>query len=801
MTAWMRIWAEPTLSAANDDYQWMTFERERMWWSGVKEDPSRTGRDATVTRSDIGVASGDKWDGVAQYIAERSVVNGGNFVTNFNTGHGLSYYLDGQVSNAKEWSNINLQDILPTWQWWMESTSASKLKADFDYGPGYTKSTGQSYEQLGAYKGGSSLVVSGNLDADNFLHLYKTDLQVKASSKLSVTFNKPKDSVGAKMKVGVVLKSDPSNTVYFDVPDSDTLTNGWATKEISLADLDGQSIAAVGLSFAKGADNVADYQINVGEIKLTDGSAAKPAQPTDFKVDKAMADTGELYVSWDMNSDYSKVKEYHLYANDKFVGGIYDSVYYLKSLKELGDQVNLKLTAVGADGTESDPAALSFDFGDKVKNVAVTESEGSVTATWTNPSGATGPIELKLSLPYNSQSAGYTKTAAAGAESAAINVAEHDGERYELAISVGGAAPVIYTGQLHDNVSKAYDGTITYVNKQIKLDAPTSKDWWHMYIRQNGVLQTFTVNGTSYDYVIRGKVNFPDITATGKGTIEIVLEDYAGNMSEPIAYQYDEPFTSTDFPDPLLFNAVQEQIGTTKSQLAAFNGTLNLSGLAIANYKGMELLTSLKSVDLSHSKLTGLYKNIFSPAIEKIDLSHSEALTFIDAKAFAGLANLKEIDVTGDANLQAINISNTTVERLIYGDKLGFGQLKSLDLRGSQLDLSEETSERAFVDQIKTQVAEGDVVKVDGDYGDLAPEYATVVAEKTNIPSPRSITDGTNRPSYSLITTLPATAVLDLGWAQKITGFNFDFHRGMRLPLSTFLIPMTEKTSCRLVMK
>lgn len=27
------------------------------------------------------------------------------------------YYMDGAISNEEEWANMNIQDILPTWQW------------------------------------------------------------------------------------------------------------------------------------------------------------------------------------------------------------------------------------------------------------------------------------------------------------------------------------------------------------------------------------------------------------------------------------------------------------------------------------------------------------------------------------------------------------------------------------------------------------------------------------------------------------------------------------------------------------
>lgn len=74
---------------------------------------------------------------MADFIAERSVISGTAFYTNFNTGHGVQYFKNGAVSKDEEWTNINIQDILPTWQWWITSTDDTKLTADFDYGTKY----------------------------------------------------------------------------------------------------------------------------------------------------------------------------------------------------------------------------------------------------------------------------------------------------------------------------------------------------------------------------------------------------------------------------------------------------------------------------------------------------------------------------------------------------------------------------------------------------------------------------------------------------------------------------------------
>ena len=148
-------------------------------------DPSKASftadRSTYEARKEIGIGTFEKkdkdgnvvpysFDGIAAYITERSVINGDTFVTNFNTGHGMEYRMKGSVSNSHEWSNINVQDILPTWQWWIDSKKET-LKADFDYGTklGKNYDNGKEdplgkkgsfdYKQIGAFNGGSSLVI------------------------------------------------------------------------------------------------------------------------------------------------------------------------------------------------------------------------------------------------------------------------------------------------------------------------------------------------------------------------------------------------------------------------------------------------------------------------------------------------------------------------------------------------------------------------------------------------------------------------------------------------------------------
>ena len=96
--------------------------------------------DSTVTQ----------WAGLSRFFADKSPVVKVPFVTNFNTGHGKGYYVDGQLSRDGEWSYQSNQDVLPTWTWIIDS-QGEKLTGGYDFDD--------------AYHGGNSIRFYGNLTA------------------------------------------------------------------------------------------------------------------------------------------------------------------------------------------------------------------------------------------------------------------------------------------------------------------------------------------------------------------------------------------------------------------------------------------------------------------------------------------------------------------------------------------------------------------------------------------------------------------------------------------------------------
>lgn len=529
---------EDTMRRSNSDYQWMSFIRDRAWWTGPNQDPTNTGRNPNVSLSDV-AAKGDNWDGVAAFIAERSVIQGSNFVSNFNLGRGLAYYVNGKVSNSEEWSNINIQDIPITWQWWME-TSGTPLQADFDFGPNYNAGQRYDYKKVGAYNGGNSLVVNGTLDAENFLRLYKTDLQVKEGSKFTISYYKTSQDDSSVMSIGLIFKDNPEKVVKVEVPQSGKKTDGWKTANLDLSKYAGSEIAAFGIVFDNGEqEKIENYQVNIGQVKISDGSIEKPKAPTGLQITKALRDSNEMYISWNLNG-YDDVKQYNVYNNGAYVGGIYDEVYYIKNLKGLSGEI--AVTAVSQDGQESDPAVVQYDLTKGVHNIKATQTDnGDMVVLWENPEDVHGKITIDISTEYDyAKEVNKTVTVDSGKTEAKLPKMPINGDKYHLKIKIGNHDWVSYRGTFIDRTIEAYPAEkVTIEGTSVTWELPEARDWHYLYVYENGEAKTFntTYSQGRKPYIVRGRTHLNELTFQTKSTdsiLEFVMVDYSGNKASTV---------------------------------------------------------------------------------------------------------------------------------------------------------------------------------------------------------------------------------------------------------------------------
>ncbi len=719
----------PTMQ--QNEYQWMIAERERLYFSGPYSDPTRTGMVEEFPREDVGLKGVGSWVGVADFISERSVINGGNFYTNFNNGHGMQYFINGEAGSSSEWSNINIQDILPTWQWWID-TEGSKLTVDFDYGSQHKMKNvdgsdrAADYTQVGAYNGGSSLVMYGNLDSKNNVHLYKTDLMVSAGSSASVTFKKTSND-DAQMKLGLIFKDAPETVVELPIENSDK-QGDWTTSKVNLAQYAGKSIAAMTLIFDGKAN---DYQMNVGQITINDGQSHAPATPKDFKIE-ALHDNGETQLSWTME-DYSTVRQYNIYAvlsngERVFLNGIYDDNVYVKSLLGEKDTIRFELCAVGIDGTESKPAVINYDFSRQVSNLKVEEAktstglltqsahEGVLKASWTAPEDKDFDsyyvtVELRDIKEEAAENQVYSTVVDKYTPRAEVSVPTLEGYQYTLsvatvkngktsnAMSYSGATKDVYSIPVSKEDFTFENNTISFVN-------PQSYDWYKLNLYLDGEKVYDYTRGGAYSKLLdlihlKADEGIIEIEADYRAwlhkteaviienysiqsEVSVTLTDYSGNESEPVVIKASNDITLSEPDQPL-------------SELLAENSAL-LSALP-SNIKTAQDAAEVTELTLDSRSLTSLAGLEHFYSLETLDVSKCPNLKSITTDDIS--AKIKELNLTNCSQLQVLDLNGVGLEKITYSNVNQYSNLAYVDLSNNKLDLSEGTPESTFVNTVR----------------------------------------------------------------------------------------------------
>lgn len=533
-------------------YQWMIAQRERMYFSGMKQDVTQTGSAHGQANPAVGVR-GKGWVGVADFAPARSVIQGSNFWTNFSTGKGMRSYTKGVVSNTSEWSDMGAQSILPSWQWWIAGEGSTTLKADFDYGEEprvdlQGKTTELPYAPIGAYQGGNSLVLYGQADHPQTIRLYKTNLAIKDNSTAEVVWRSKE--AGTQARLALVFADKPGEVVTRSLGAAST--GEWKESLIDLSEFQGRTIATMGLQI----EGSGDVQVNVGKMAISDESAT-PAIPSGFAVDELTTD-GEMNVSWD-KGDFASVDSYLLEAVDstghvRHLAQTYGDSRYVKKV-DLGGSYILRLSAVGKDGSISQPAELVVNrsaLPTELSYATAQDANGNFTQAATS-----GQVELSWKAPSSGAPTGYKvriETLYAGEDNPYHGYAEYmvDAEDTSLALpappegltfratvrplglDTGSISALSLRGRYNDSFSRPMgrQDFVALNNTKYKLVNPTTKDW-----------QKINASGDQSWTATRGKNNRSDWgnrdengqlkrqRPLGSHGATYSITDYAGNTS------------------------------------------------------------------------------------------------------------------------------------------------------------------------------------------------------------------------------------------------------------------------------
>ena len=267
------------------------------------------------TNSTLANASLKTFHGLAGFVTAKSTINEMPFVTRFNLGNGLSFRNEGKITFNHKWYNLNTQDFMPTWRWWItnredvvnELIVNNLIKADLIFED--------------AYFGGSCLSLHGKTDFSR-VKLFKTLLSVDGKDKISLTY-KVTNGTESKAKIFVSLKDNVTDYKEITLPNVPK-AGEWTTFETELSALGINSsadIAMIGIVVEGTSEN---YDLHVGELAVRNPQKVhNPLQPNieetqiirgqyntvDFKLRYASKPevNGEKYYNEDVDTWYYEI--------------------------------------------------------------------------------------------------------------------------------------------------------------------------------------------------------------------------------------------------------------------------------------------------------------------------------------------------------------------------------------------------------------------------------------------------------------------------------------------------------------
>jgi endo-beta-N-acetylglucosaminidase D len=311
------------------------YTEESRYWVGQNANPANT-------------ATASAWKGIANYIPAKSPITTKPFMTSFNTGHGTRFMVNGAQQMTGEWTNLSLQDFLPTWRWIVES-AGTKLVPALDFSD--------------AYYGGASLRVTGTLNTPNVVKLYQTNLPVVADTKLQVVFKRSLANTASAMEVGISFTDAPNTYTYFAAGTS--VGSGWNTVEFPLSVHAGKTVAAIALRFSS-VSAIGGYDLRVGRLAVFDGVPSAPAAPSAVVIDATGGTSGGFAtarVRWTHSP--SARYGYNIYKRNPnnsrtWLGSTPNNVFFVPEIARVGSEAaaSLEIDTIGQEFLFSAPVVI-----------------------------------------------------------------------------------------------------------------------------------------------------------------------------------------------------------------------------------------------------------------------------------------------------------------------------------------------------------------------------------------------------------------------------------------------------------
>ena len=282
--------------AVQNEYQ----KKQEMLFSGgnrnVLKMPALTDANVTSSYSDL-----QDWHGYATAVIERSTLDELPFVTRFNLGNGRFFNNEGVTTWNHKWYNYGMQDLLPTWRWWVDNGDGKTVPAD---------AIALDFTYDDAWFAGSCLKIHGATKRSD-VRLFATKWNVAAADDEFRLVFKPKATV-ANLELMVAKQGAENSFKYIPVA-GEFKAGEWNEVVIKASEAGlavGDVIACVGLS-VKNTD--AAYELLLGEFAFVPAAFnEQPQTPTitHAEVMKRYYNRADIKVVFNMPTPATRPTEY-----------------------------------------------------------------------------------------------------------------------------------------------------------------------------------------------------------------------------------------------------------------------------------------------------------------------------------------------------------------------------------------------------------------------------------------------------------------------------------------------------------
>ncbi|MEU9115362.1 endo-beta-N-acetylglucosaminidase [Streptomyces sp. NPDC048483] len=316
------------------------------FWSGEALDPTRPAparREGTAsamgTASTTGTGADAGWRAPAAAVADRSTLTALPFATSFNTGHGLRWYEDGAAASDAPWNHLGLQDRLPPRRWPIR-TDGQRPEMSLDF--------------TDAWRGGSSLLVRGALDAPATVELFPARLPTGPGTVVDLTHRTDAASGPVIVEMAVALREPPAPgepAPYAYLPAGAVEAGGgWRTVSVGLDSLGSGTLHALGIRLT-GRDGAA-VAWRLGALAVRTGTG-RPSAPRALTVTDAATTEGTASLRLNWQRAAGPVRHYELHrrlpdGSRRFLGGTCGTAFYVPGLRREQSEpaVQLEVRAV-----------------------------------------------------------------------------------------------------------------------------------------------------------------------------------------------------------------------------------------------------------------------------------------------------------------------------------------------------------------------------------------------------------------------------------------------------------------------